>query len=160
MAPHKDGVLDEPHFATFSAHAWEILVTSTVAWKAFFDSNMTVALDPKKVLAQLPNCSAATQRSLATERLPLQQNTIPCSHTAVNCLLNTCRAELDPRQVFILKCNLLQANTAEQAMILVLEAENKVLQQQEDWNKQTAKNAIKKPKDGDQLWLSTEHMIS
>ncbi|SPO31976.1 related to transposase [Ustilago trichophora] len=159
LAPQSVSDVNRSQFVTFYAQAREKALTPTAAQKAFADCGIAVKPNAKKVLNQLAGHQQA-QRTRTTQQSLLQERLPPQTSTAVSSALDAFRHEPNPRDAKAIKQTLMQAYERPHATISVLEAENKLLQEQEDWRRQAAKKTQGKKKVGDQMILSKDIMIT
>ncbi|SJX66128.1 related to transposase [Sporisorium reilianum f. sp. reilianum] len=144
IARHVDANINKAQFATFYAQAWVKVLLQFAAQKAFSDTGMTINLDPKRVLHRLPSYDLAIPRMNAT----------------LNVMLNTFCQEPDLWDANRLKRMVIQAHEEVRARNLVLEAENKLLQQQEERISRITTKAKCKDRVGDWMVLSKDKMIT
>ncbi|SPO32559.1 related to transposase [Ustilago trichophora] len=159
LAPQSVSDVNRSQFVTFYAQAREKALTPTAAQKAFADCGIAVKPNAKKVLNQLARHQQA-QRTGTTQQLLLQERLPPQTSTAVSSVLDAFRHKPNPRDAKAIKQTLMQAYECPHATILVLEAKNKLLQEQEDRRWQAAKKTQGKKKVGDQMILSKDIMIT
>ncbi|CDR88176.1 related to transposase [Sporisorium scitamineum] len=90
----------------------------------------------------------------------LQELTVPCTVSAFNTTINAYHQETNPRDTWMLKRLILQAHEESQASIVVLEAENLILQAQQECNSKTLANLRRKWAKGDIRVLMKDRMIT
>ncbi|SPO27531.1 related to transposase [Ustilago trichophora] len=159
LAPQSISDVNRSQFVTFYAQARAKALTPTAARKAFADCGIAVKPNAEKVLNRLAGHQQA-QRTGTTQQSPLQECLPPQTSTAVSSALDAFRHEPNPRDAYTLKQTLMQAYERPHATISVLEAENKLLQEQEDRRRHAAKKMRGKKKVGDQMILSKDIMIT
>ncbi|SPO28404.1 related to transposase [Ustilago trichophora] len=159
LAPQSISDVNRSQFVTFYAQARAKALTPTAARKAFTGCGIAVKPNAEKVLNRLARHQQA-QRTGTTQQSLLQECLPPQTSTAVSSALDAFRHKPNPRDAYTLKQTLMQAYERPHATILVLEAENKLLQEQEDRRRQAANKTQGKKKVGDQMILSKDIMIT
>ncbi|CDU23039.1 related to transposase [Sporisorium scitamineum] len=152
--------IDRAKFATIYAQACDKVLTQMSAQKAFSDTGMIINLDPEKALCQLPGYSAASQQTSSLSQSPLQELDVPQSSSTLNTMPNNYHQEPTIWHATQLKQSLLLAYEEPQAKISVLQAENSLLQMQEEQWRKTAQMVKWKDKAVDAMVLSKDKMIT